>query len=64
MALLVLAGVSVVCVALLFIERQDISLLHQHVTSLRQENTGLRTQLNDYRNRLVTQQEAAARSSD
>ena len=64
MALLVLAAVSVVCVALLFIERQDINLLHQHVTSLRQENTVLRSQLNDYRNRLVTQQEAAARSPD
>jgi len=64
MALLVLAAVSVVCVALLFIERQDINLLHQHVTNLRQENTVLRSQLNDYRNRLVTQQEAAARSSD
>jgi hypothetical protein len=64
MALFVLAAVSVVCVALLFIERQDINLLHQHVTHLRQENTVLRSQLNDYNNRLVTQQEAAARSSD
>ena len=64
MALFVLAAVSVVCVALLFIERQDINLLHQHVTYLRQENTVLRSQLNDYNNRLVTQQEAAARSSD
>jgi hypothetical protein len=64
MALFVLAAVSVVCVALLFIERQDINLLHQHVTHLRQENTVLRSQLNDYSNRLVTQQEAAARSSD
>ena len=64
MALLVLAAVSVVCVALLFIERQDINLLHQHVTNLRQENTVLKSQLSDYRNRLVTQQEAAARSSD
>ena len=59
MALFVLAAVSVVCVALLFIERQDINLLHQHVTHLRQENTVLRSQLNDYNNRLVTQQEAA-----
>jgi hypothetical protein len=64
MALLVLVAVSVVCVALLFIERQDINLLHQHVTNLRQENTVLKSQLSDYRNRLVTQQEAAARSSD
>jgi hypothetical protein len=64
MALLVLVAVSVVCVALLFIERQDINLLHQHVANLRQENTVLKSQLSDYRNRLVTQQEAAARSSD
>ena len=64
LALTVLAAVSVVCVVLLFIERQDIDLLYQDVTSLRQENTVLRSQLNDYRNRLVTQQEAAARSPD
>lgn len=64
LALIVLAAVSVVCVALLFIERQDIDLLRQHVTSLLQENTALKSQLNDYRSGLVTQQEAAARPSD
>jgi cell division protein FtsB len=64
LVLFVLAAVSVVCVALLFIERQDIDLLQQQVTSLRQENTVLRSQLDDYRSGLVTQQEAAARSSD
>ncbi|MEN8205422.1 MAG: hypothetical protein ABFS24_05360 [Pseudomonadota bacterium] len=64
MALFVMAAVSVVCVTLLFIERQDIDLLQQHVASLRQENSVLRSQLNDYRSDLVTQQEAAARSSD
>ena len=64
LALTVLAAVSVVCVVLLFIERQDIDLLYQDVTSLRQENTLLRSQLDDYRNGLVMQQEAAARSSD
>ena len=64
LSLVVLAAVSVVSVALLFIERQDIDLLQQHVTSLRQENTVLRSQLNDYRSGLVTQQEAAIRSSD
>jgi hypothetical protein len=64
LALIVLATVSVVCVVLLFIERQDIDLLYQDVTSLRQENTLLRSQLDDYRSDLVIQQEAAARSSD
>jgi hypothetical protein len=63
-ALFLMAAVSVVCVALLLLERQDINLLQQHVTSLRQENTVLRSQLDDYRSRLVTQQEAAIRSSD
>ena len=64
MALFVLAAVSVACVALLFNEREDIGLLHQHVSSLRQENTELRSQLNDYRSGLVRQQEAAVRSTD
>ena len=64
MALFVLAAVSVVSVALLLIERQDIDLLRQHLSNLRQENTTLRSQLDDYRSGLVTQQEAAARSSD
>jgi hypothetical protein len=64
LALTLLAAVSVVCVALLFIEHQDIDLLQQHVTSLQQENTALRSQLNDYRSSLVMQREAAARSSD
>ena len=64
LALTLLAAVSVVCVALLFIEHQDIDLLQQHVTSLQQENTALRSQLDDYRSSLVMQQEAAARSSD
>jgi hypothetical protein len=64
LSLVVLAAVSVVCVALLFIERQDVELLQQHVASLRQENTVLRSRLDDYRNGLVTQQEAAIRSSD
>ena len=64
LALTVLAAVSVICVALLFIERQDTDLLQQHVTSLRQENAVLRSQLDDYRSGLVLQQEAAARSSD
>ena len=64
LALTILTAVSVVCVVMLFIERQDIDLLHQRVTGLRQENAVLRSQLNDYRSGLVTQQESAARPSD
>ena len=64
MALLVLAAVSVVCVALLFIERQDINLLHQHVTSFPSDEIPDAREENKLSNRLVTQQEAAARSSD
>jgi len=64
MALFVLAGVSVVSIALLLAERQDIDLLRQHVSNLRQENTVLRSQLDDYRSGFATQQDAAARSSD
>ena len=64
LALIVLASVSVVCVALLFIERQDISLMQQHVSSLREENASLRTQLNNYRNGLVAEKDPATGSSD
>ena len=64
LVLTVLAAVSVVCVAMLFIERQEIDLLQQNVTSLQQDNAVLRSQLNNYRSGFVTQQEAAARSSD
>jgi Tfp pilus assembly protein PilN len=64
LSLVVLAAVAVVCGALLFIERQDIELLQQNVTSLQQENAVLRSQLDNYRSGLETQQEAAARSVD
>ena len=64
LALTVLAAVSVVCVALLFIERQDIDLLQQNVSSLQQENAVLRSQLDDYGGGLVTLQEAVNRSTD
>ncbi len=64
MALIVLTFVSVVCVALLFIERRDLGVLQQNFNTLRQENTMLRSHLDDYRNGLATQQEAAARLSD
>ena len=49
---------------LLFIERQDIELLQQNVTSLQQENAVLRSQLDNYRSGLETQQKAAARPVD
>jgi len=64
LSLIVLATVSVVCVALLFIERQDIHLLQQNIASLRQENDVLKSQLDDYRSGLVTQQDTAARLPD
>jgi hypothetical protein len=64
LALIVLAAISLVCIALLFIERQDIDLLRQQVTSLQQENTALRSRLDDYRNGLITQQDAGVRPSD
>ena len=55
LALVTLAAVSVVCVALLFAERSDIDLLQNHITSLRQENSMLKAELEDYRGRLVQQ---------
>ena len=56
MALIVLTFVSVVCVALLFIERPTLGVLQQNFNELRQENALLKSQLNEYRNGLVTQQ--------
>ena len=63
-ALLFLAGVSVVCIALLLFERQDLNLLQQNVSSLRQENTRLKSQLDDYRNGLLPRQKAPLQSSE
>jgi len=64
LTLVVLTAVSVVCVALLFMERQDLSLLQRHVNGLREENAMLKSQLDDYHSGLVTQQDAAARLTD
>lgn len=64
LAVTTLAAVSVVCVALLFIERQDIDLLQQRLGSLREENVMLRSQLDDYRSGLVKQETAAVDSTD
>jgi hypothetical protein len=64
LSLAALATVSVVCVALLFIERQDVDLLQQNVASLQQENAMLRSQLDNYRSGLAAKQETPARLSD
>ena len=52
LALAVLGAVSVVSVAVLFIERQDIDLLQQQITRVQRENAVLRSQLDNYRVRL------------
>ena len=57
LALVVLAAVSLVSVALLFVERQDVDLLQEHIASLREENAELKTELEDYRNRRLVQHE-------
>jgi hypothetical protein len=59
LTLFVTLGAAVVCLALLLAERQDTSQLLQHVSNLRQENTLLRSQLDDYRNDSVTQLDTA-----
>ena len=64
LALTVLAAVSLICVALLFIEHQDLELLQQHVSSLREENAVLRSELDEYRSSLMKQQETTVRPAD
>jgi hypothetical protein len=64
LSLVALAVVSVVCVSLLFIERQDVGLLQQNISSLRQENSMLKSQLDNYRSGLATKQEASVRLPD
>ena len=63
-ALVVLTGVSLVSVALLFMERQDVDLLQQRLSNLRQENTLLKSQLGNVRNGLTAQQGATAAPAD
>ena len=63
-ALVVLTGVSLVSVALLFMERQDVDLLQQRVSSLRQENTLLKSQLGNVRNGLTARQGATVAPAD
>jgi len=50
LALFTLAAVSVVCLGLLLIERQNYDLLQQNVTSLRTENNRLSSELDRFRN--------------
>ena len=64
LALTVLAAVSLICVALLFIEHQDLELLQQHVSNLREENAVLRSELDDYRSSIMKQQETTVRPAD
>jgi hypothetical protein len=45
LALFTLAAISVVCLGLLLIERQNYDLLQQNVTSLRAENNRLKSEL-------------------
>ena len=63
-ALVVLTGVSLVSVALLFMERQDVALLQQRISSLRLENTLLKSQLDNVRNGLTAQQGATVNPVD
>ena len=49
LALFTLAAISVVCIGLLLIERQNYDLLQQNVTSLRAENNRLKSELDRFR---------------
>ena len=64
LALVSLAGISIVFAALLYVERQDVDLLQEHISSLRQENSQLRSELADYRDGRQAQQQTAATSAD
>jgi len=50
LALFTLAAISVVCLGLLLVERQNYDLLQQNVSSLRAENNRLRSELDRFRN--------------
>ena len=64
LGLVVLTAVSVVSLALLYADRQDIDLLQEHIASLRQENSGLKAELYSYRSSQLAQQETTAASAD
>jgi demethoxyubiquinone hydroxylase (CLK1/Coq7/Cat5 family) len=64
LALVSLAGISIVFAALLYVERQDVDLLQEHISSLRNENSQLRAELADYRDGRHAQQQAAVQSAD
>ena len=63
-ALIVLTAVSLVSVVLLFMERQDIALLQERVTSLRQENNQLKSQLVVQQGEQTAQQHTTASTSN
>ena len=64
LGLVVLTAVSVVSLALLYADRQDIDLLQEHIASLRQENSGLKAELDSFRSSQLAQQETTAASAD
>jgi cell division protein FtsB len=64
LALVALAGLSIVFAALLYVERQDVDLLQEHISSLRQENSQLRAELADYRDGRPAPQRAAVQTAD
>lgn len=47
--LIALTAVSIVCLALLFMERQDMDVLQRNIDSLEEENASLRLQLEQTR---------------
>ena len=62
LALFTLAAVSVVCLGLLLVERQNYDLLQQNVTSLRAENNRLKSELNHFRDSSGKNDEQTSRS--
>ena len=48
LSVIVLTGLVVVSLTLMFIERQDSSLLQQHISTLKKENAALKSRLGAY----------------
>ena len=59
LALFTLAAVSVVCIGLLLIERDNYDVLQQHVTTLRAENNRLKSELDNMNSRIEKNNEPA-----
>jgi hypothetical protein len=62
LALFTLAAVSVVCLGLLLVERQNYDLLQQNVSTLRAENNRLKSELDRFRNSTDKQHIPTSRS--